>query len=255
MSNSPEFPQSNYHEATLTAGQAREINENFNIVVVGGWHCRAKSESDVVPSDINYDATNLLTSALDPAKGDTLFIEGIGYRGVPDGQLVLAMDPEWVKAKVGMLRDTQEIDSFNYAAIMAGLRGVRVEYADVHHDVYKDFLAKEDIAEDANLTPAQGKARNQLRNRQAVYTVKDDMLAHLEAVKASGVKATYMHLMGDAHVSLDLDGVQMLPEIYENLGLKIDVAHVMQAVAVLKIIEATGVLTGKIVDANFGSAA
>lgn len=198
-----------------------------------------------MPTALNYDATNLLVNTLDAAKGDALFIEGIGYQGVPDARLGAMLDPEWFKTEVGLLRDMQDIDTFNYVASLVAVRGVRVEYADVHGDVYQDFLAKEGLTEDSKLTHDQDTAKDQLRNEQAVYTIKDDALAHLEEAKASGIKPTYIQLMGDGHVNdyFKFNDAQLLPEIYESLGLKVNVLHIVQAAGAIKVIEAMGTIT------------
>lgn len=233
LGNPPSYESlPSYHNIALAPELAAAVNANFRLVVVGGVHGLPKSTNPGTPTlrDYVYDLTDRLVSTLDSSKGDTLLMEGEGYRGLPDSSYARLLGFASVQKYLEAARKVQEIDTFHYAAIRAEARGVRVLYADIHRDVMKAFLAAEGVKTFAELNPEQRARYHALRNVQAVGTVKDTTLAHLEEAKLQAEKPTYLQLIGDYHVVPEgtVDVGQQVSALYARMGLEVTVISVTQ---------------------------
>jgi hypothetical protein len=229
------------HTDALTAEQAAQINDAYDIEIYVGAHGRptvgAPNNLDEYmspPTQEEYREVADVIAGMQP--GDTLFLEGRGYDQEQQDKLDLtpmagggSSDPllwmmvqyasSLLSAKISdrLVRDMQnyKIDTFEYGARLAQLKGITVVHAD--HDAFDDKAVSslkqgrsDQELRDSNKPQDKAliKYIDMWRARSGRNVVKDRSLEHLSdavAIKRqTGRKPKQVYLFGALHKD-DLD--------------------------------------------------
>lgn len=242
--------ETSHHNDQLTAEQAMEINDNFDVNIVPvrhGYGLEMDPEAlrnGNAPGVDDYEHVKSVVDAMSPK--DVLLTEGVGFDSEHDApQYFLDADVinvlervyksgnadeidhkklSMAKEQLSSERDNYLIDSIDYAVKYALLNGVTVVFADM--DSYESSRLDAMVGDDGRdslgmpLDARHLEVANSLREKRATDTVKDvalEKLQHSQMPRSvNGGKSRLVLLYGADHA----DG---LKHRFDNLGINVNI--------------------------------
>ncbi|HSW99355.1 MAG TPA: hypothetical protein VLF71_06010 [Candidatus Saccharimonadales bacterium] len=220
--------------AELSAADAEAINSNFNLVAYGTAHgSGGVDEYGHLPEvEDEYRDADRIVNSLDPARGDVLFVEAVGYNPAE------AADPSFKWSDhLGYImgeRAKRSISQGLYIELLARARGIPVVPADLTRSQVEAHNAT--TGQDAmvmGLDPGWGHygSFHTLREQAVADTVTNHALAALPTL--NGNKPTYAIPYGKVHFEKAEGASDMfdalhghtpgIPAAFDRLGLKLEV--------------------------------
>jgi hypothetical protein len=246
--------ETRHHDGLLTGEQAKEINENFDVLIVPVRHGIGLDrdpqalEKDFAPGDDDYEHVKKIINSLD--HGDVLFVEGVGFESENDATMYMPEenmketrrrayesndpnDPDIIKflnAHLRLVSDRENytIDALDYAHQHAFFHGIEVVFADM--DAYDNDRLEKVVEQEGRhpwgepLNPNHAAAAHALREKKAINTIKDFALEKLEHQPeqegANNRKPKLVLLYGSKHADAFREG-------FSNVGIE---SHILPPV-------------------------
>lgn len=186
-------------EIALQVSEA--INNHFNLVAYGIAHGPGgEDEYRHLPEvEIEYEGIEEVVNSLDPARGDVLFVEGVGHDPTAESPNQAF---QWSE-HLDYLKDARSKHSINpslYAQFLARARGISVVVADLtlqEVEEHNRATGQDAMAHGINPDWPHHEAFHTLRERAVADTIKTYALTSLPSL--NGNKPTYALLFGKAH--------------------------------------------------------
>jgi hypothetical protein len=214
--------------------EAEAINSNFNLVAYGIAHGAPGEDTygHLPEVEVEYAGAEAIVDSLDPARGDALFIEDVGYEPT-----LAASDPSFKWSDhldyLADARSNRSMPPGLYVGLLARAKGIPVVSADLTHqevEGYNRTTGQDALVHGVNPEWPHYGSFHTRREQAVAYTAKEHALAALPTL--NGNRPTYAVVYGKAHFDkapgesdiLDplIGKTPGIPAAFSELGLNIE---------------------------------